>query len=158
MFRYIGGNIAYWLFDYIYDWLRTRRCFRSTSVVKLRCLVLTIVVTPLLFVQIIMVSVLMVVSWQISIYLLSMTAGEVVVVLTALLFTLTRPGRRRFLAWAFGDEVADEVSDDLAEVYLREREIFGDARARQRYRRALLSLTVRRFWHLAVRLALKRRA
>lgn len=72
--------------------------------------------------------------------------------------TLSRSRAGRFLAWALGNEAADEVSGDLEEVYLRERDLLGEARARRRYRRALFSLIGRRFWNSAVRLAMKRRA
>jgi hypothetical protein len=65
---------------------------------------------------------------------------------------------KNVLTAALGDEFCDEVIGDLQEVFLREREVVGDFRARLRFRRALLTVIVRRFWRSVVRLALRGRA
>jgi hypothetical protein len=96
-------------------------------------------------------------QWPIEVFavLLAALSCETVV----LLFLLRGIRPDRFLAWALGDEAADEVSGDLEEVYLRETDLFGNTRARRRYRRALFLVIILRLWDSAMRLAfLKRRA
>ena len=71
---------------------------------------------------------------------------------------LASPRVKNVFTAALGDEFCHEVIGDLEEIFLREREVLGDFRARLRFRRALLSVIVRRFWRSVVRLALRGRA
>jgi hypothetical protein len=58
---------------------------------------------------------------------------------------------------ALGEEFCDEVIGDLEEVFLREREVVGDFRARMQFRRALLAVMVRRCWRLVLQVGLRER-
>jgi hypothetical protein len=64
---------------------------------------------------------------------------------------------KNILKAASGEEFCDEVIGDLEEVFLREREVLGDFRARMRLRRALLSVMLRRCGRLVLQFGLRER-
>jgi hypothetical protein len=138
------------MFRYICDLLRPSRfTFKSTLIV--------FILIQLITMPILAAAVFLMVG-ELSSVVLGFFLGLVVFEVTVLLILTRKVRTSRFLAWALGDEAADEILGDLGEVYLRERGLFGQGRARRRYQQALFSLIVRKFWDSVVRLAIKRRA